>query len=229
MKRACPTMYLIYFLDIIILNACCITIAYSFLQEMDWLWGMLAFNNVAVIALRQWIYRIMGTNWLASPLNRTLKRLADIVCSLFFLLTAFPVILIVHLIYHHCSKEYRSDATLGFHDVQTTDGLIFSAAVIKPQIIKGSTVLNHTPIVFNILAGTISMWDIPSLEFTDWSCDTEETAKQQEKHTPEGTAAEEDLPGDTCPAEDCGNQPAQEPTLFDNQQENDEHTKETLP
>lgn len=179
-------MYLIYFIDIIILNACCITIAYAFLLEMDWLWGLLAFNNIAVIALRQWIYRIMETNWLASPLNRTLKRLADIVCSLAFLLTLFPLILFIHTIYHLCSKKYRPDATIAFRDIQVTNGPSFTAAFITPQIIKGNTIINYTPIAFNILFGTISMWDICSIKLPDINNSADEqVAQYEETYTPE--------------------------------------------
>lgn len=219
-------MYLIYFIDIIILNACCITIAYAFLLEMDWLWGLLAFNNIAVIALRQWIYRIMETNWLASPLNRTLKRLADIVCSLAFLLTLLPLILFIHTIYHLCSKKYRPDATIAFRDIQVTNGPSFTAAFITPQIIKGNTIINYTPIAFNILFGTISMWDIYSIKLPDINNSAEEqVAQYEETYTPEQTTTDEFLSQDKCPVADNENLAKQEPTLFDNQQEYDEYTK----
>lgn len=149
---------LILVCDILMLNACCITLAYALIVGTDWLWAFVVLNNLSIIALRRWLICIFQINWLASPLNRTIKRGLDIILSLALLLTVFPCVFVVRAILFW---KTRHGAVLTFRKMQINDKE-FDSLVFNSTIHKTSFGVCF-PIIFNILCGTISFWDLKQL------------------------------------------------------------------
>lgn len=159
-------MYLILIFDLVILNACCITLTYAFLCEVDWLWGLLLVNNVGLVGLRHYVFRLLEIDWLKSPLNRSLKRSVDVLCSLIFLLTLFPIILFVYTLYHFLGKKYRDRPVIAFDTIGIGDGREFHTLVLVPKMHAEKDMFACTPIAFNILVGNISLWDLNMIRYT---------------------------------------------------------------
>ncbi|MDE5560500.1 MAG: hypothetical protein K2J00_01660 [Bacteroidaceae bacterium] len=104
---------------------------------------------------------ILQIHWLESPLNRTLKRLADISLSLLFLLTIFPIIFILQAI---VSKRNNSKSILTSHKMHVGNEKHISGVVFRTSIFPMVNHAERFPLALNILVGSISIWDLPLLE-----------------------------------------------------------------
>lgn len=151
--------YLVYACDIMLINACVVVIAYCIIWQVDWLWYLSFLNTAAIVALRYWISSILKINWLASPLNLVLKRLADILLSLIFLFTAFPVIIVMKAIMMRATQSGSGKSILTTGHMQCRNGKPFKAIIFNSNTWTGS-ISEKTPLVINILAGSISFWNI---------------------------------------------------------------------
>lgn len=153
--------YLISACDIIMLNACIAAFHYGFFFAVDFLLGLLAFNCLAIIGLRQWLSFSLQIPWLYSPFNRAIKRIFDILAASVFILTLLPVIYIIQSI---CIKKKHSEATLRLCRIDWGTGKSFNAIIFKENEFCDKLHLGLAPIAFNIISGQISIWDINSIK-----------------------------------------------------------------
>lgn len=154
-----PYSRLISVYDLIILNATALTVAYSCSTNIDWLLGFIILNNLAVIALRQWIMHILHIHWLDSLLNRALKRLADIALSLIVLVSIFPITFVFYCV---LIKRRHNGAVIVPCKMQANSKHF---STLKFNIQYDSTNLFHkAPLALSILIGSISFWDITSVQ-----------------------------------------------------------------
>lgn len=151
--------FLIYACDIILINACIVVVAYWTMRQVDWLWYLSFINTTAIGVLRYWIFHILKINWLASPLNMVLKRLTDILLSLIFLLTVFPVIIVMKAIMMKASRSGRGKSILTTGLMQYRNEKPFKAIIFNSNTWTGS-IFERMPLVINILVGNISFWNI---------------------------------------------------------------------
>ena len=162
--------HLISVFDITILNSFCIFIAYLFLHEINWLWGLLAINFILIVALRQWFMHCLEIHWLESILNKVLKRITDIVVALLFIFTLLPILIIIGTI---ILKRQKTGPVLTFREIcpnvdkKNFEGLVFNDC---EQLEKFN--LRYAPMAFNLLLGQISLWDLKA--FTEIIPETEE-------------------------------------------------------
>lgn len=143
--------------DIIMLNACGVTMYYVFAIGIDYIFALLAINSIAIIAFRQWICYSLQIKWLLSPVNRFLKRLSDIVLAAFFLLTIFPIMIILHAV---VTKKNHGKSVFCLRKFTIGQDQSFTAIAFSANLFRDNTKWNSTPLVFNILIGTISVWDL---------------------------------------------------------------------
>lgn len=151
--------HLIYVCDIILINACVIAVSYCMIWQADWLCYLLLINTAAIIVLRHWISSILKINWLASPLNLVLKRLADILLSLIILFTVFPVIIVMKAIMMKASRSGHGKSVFTIGHMQCHNEKPFKAVIFNSDTWTG-TILEKTPLIINILIGNISFWNI---------------------------------------------------------------------
>lgn len=148
---------LIWSIDIIMLNACGVAIYYALAIDTDYISALLAINGIAIIAFRQWICYSLQIHWLLSPLNRFLKRLADIVLATLFLLTLFPIMIILHAV---VTKANHRGPIFCFRKFTTGQNRFFTAIAFNANPFRGNKILEMTPLAFNIFIGSISIWDL---------------------------------------------------------------------
>lgn len=148
--------------DLIILNACCLMTLQAWTTGMSWAWGLSLLNCLTVIALRQWLMNSLQIPALTSPLNCSLKRAADILVAIVFLLTAFPVIIVIQAFIIKSSKQYRGPLFTSM-EVQTGKGKAFRALTFSNSKPGDGFSLGMTPLAIRLLTGTISLSDVPSL------------------------------------------------------------------
>lgn len=149
---------LIHAFDALILNASIITIVYTVVYGIDFLCSIIFLNNIAAIALRQCMMHVHGINWLTSPLNRCLKRTIDIIVSLAFLLTIFPIILLFFTI---IIKTRHGGPVIILRKASVGDKHFNSICINVSSVDNRFTM--RSPLAINILFGNISLWDITSI------------------------------------------------------------------
>lgn len=179
---------LIYVCDAIILNACITAVAYVMHIGIDLLWAIILINAISLIALRQWLIHILEINWLTSPLNRCLKRLADIFVSCVYLLTLFPIILIICTI---IIKKNNTGPILTKRQIRKNSEII---NVLTFNIAQGQKKLpTLLPIAINIIIGAVSLWDLNSLEIIQTEPDTVKQGEQEQSTTEECASENTDI------------------------------------
>lgn len=146
--------------DFIMLNACFIAVWFGFAFNKASFLTMLCINAVAIIALRQWLCHYIQIPWLYSPFNRFLKRGTDILLATTFLLSIFPLILILQTI---SIKKRRGGAVLHFCRIGRENGNSFKALEFGENYFSDIWHLGLSPLALNILWGNISMWDLRSI------------------------------------------------------------------
>ena len=162
-KTAHTQMWLVYILDALILNTCIIFIAYACLWAFDWLWGMVLCNFAIAVTLRAYLFKILQIHWLASPLNRAIKRLIDIASAITFLASIFPIILFVHIIYNLATKKKHETPIFTVRKILVTEEKEALAVFFSQHLWDKHTFLNKTPWAFNIFVGTFSLWDLKNV------------------------------------------------------------------
>lgn len=153
---------LIWACDLIILNACCLAVMQVWLVGINWLLGLSLLNCIAIVALRQFLMSVLEIPGLVSLLNRVLKRTADILTSLIFLLTVFPVIIVIQAIIIKSNKQYGGPLFTA-KDVWIGDTGSFTAIVFSNCPCNNGPCLGMTPLALRLLTGKISLTDISSL------------------------------------------------------------------
>lgn len=143
----------------------------------DWLCGLLLLNNIALIILRQWISDILQIHWLLSPLNRMLKRLTDILLSLLFLSTIFPLTFIIQAV---TTKRNSNGSILTFRKMSIGQKKNISGIVFRKPIFPNNNYIERLPLALNILIGSVSFWDLPILEYI---ADNTENFHKETGHT----------------------------------------------
>lgn len=185
-------MKLVYALDILVLNACIITIAYASLRTLDWLWALVLCNFLATALLRQYLFHLLQIYWLSSPLNRVLKKLADITCALVFLVSVFPLILLAYIIYDVATKKRHNTPIFTLRKVLTGKGETISTVFFSQHILGKDSILDKTPWVFNILIGTFSLWDLNGLQEMEESSETAASETHEDATEPDNREEEEE-------------------------------------
>ncbi len=165
--------------DLIILNACCLTVLQAWLVGIDWIWGISLLNCIAVITLRQWLMKSLQIPWLFSLLNQGLKRITDIIASILFLTTLFPIIIVIQTFVIKSSKNCRNPLFSAV-DVYTNEGRHFVALVFSNYSQPHGHLIGMTPVIFQLLTGTISLSDITSLSVKQVEPDVVEDISTEE-------------------------------------------------
>lgn len=193
--------HLIYACDVMLVNACIAAVAYCMAWHADWIWGLLLFNAAAIIVLRQWISSVLKIHWLESPLNRLLKRLADILLSLTFLLTVFPVMIVVQAVVTKTSRQGRGKSVFEIVRVQVPERRAFHTVAFTLRCPWGSALVEKAPLAFSILAGRLSLWNISEAVIIRMTIpekqNTEETQVTQEAQTTQEIQITQDQDTDT--------------------------------
>lgn len=186
-------MWLVYILDALILNTCIIFIAYACLWAFDWLWGMVLCNFAIAVTLRAYLFEILQIHWLASPLNRAIKRLIDIASAITFLASIFPIILFVHIIYNLATKKKHETPIFTVRKILVTEEKEALAVFFSQHLWDKHTFLNKTPWAFNIFVGTFSLWDLKNITEIEESIESVPDEGPNELDEPNINDKEEDL------------------------------------
>lgn len=186
-------MWLVYILDALILNTFIIFIAYACLWAFDWLWGMVLCNFAFAVTLRAYLFKILQIHWLASPLNRAIKRLIDIASAITFLASIFPIILFVHIIYNLATKKKHETPIFTVRKVLVTEEKEALAVFFSQHLWDKHTFLNKTPWAFNIFVGTFSLWDLKNITEIEESIESVPDEGPNELDEPNINDKEEDL------------------------------------
>lgn len=186
-------MWLVYILDALILNTCIIFIAYACLWAFDWLWGMVLCNFAIAVTLRAYLFKILQIHWLASPLNRAIKRLIDIASAITFLASIFPIILFVHIIYNLATKKKHETPIFTVRKILVTEEKEALAVFFSQHLWDKHTFLNKTPWAFNIFVGTFSLWDLKNITEIEESIESVPDEGPNELDEPNINDKEEDL------------------------------------
>ena len=174
--------YLISACDIIMLNACFMALYYGLcIDKIDLLLVLLVFNAGVILALRWCLSHTLQIPWLYSPFNRLLKRTTDICVSILFTLTIFPLIYIFQTI---CIKKCHGGPVLEACHVKSNKEKVFTAIKFSNNPLHNKTYLKLAPVIFNIILGHFSLWDIKHIRETD-----------------DNTESNSDLPEATYPTE----------------------------
>lgn len=148
--------------DLIILNAFCLTILQVRIVGENWLLGLSLINCIAMIALRQWLMHSLQISGMVSPLNRGIKRAADILISITFLITVFPVIIVIQTFIIKGNKQTRGPL-FAVKEVCVGNERCFTALVFSNCKSNDGINLRMTPLAIRLLTGMISLSDIPLL------------------------------------------------------------------
>lgn len=186
-------MWLVYILDALILNTFIIFIAYACLWAFDWLWGMVLCNFAFAVTLRAYLFKILQIHWLASPLNRAIKRLIDIASAITFLASIFPIILFVHIIYNLATKKKHETPIFTVRKILVTEEKEALAVFFSQHLWDKHTFLNKTPWAFNIFVGTFSLWDLKNITEIEESIESVPDEGPNELDEPNINDKEEDL------------------------------------
>lgn len=186
-------MWLVYILDALILNTCIIFIAYACLWAFDWLWGMVLCNFAFAVTLRAYLFKILQIHWLASPLNRAIKRLIDIASAITFLASIFPIILFVHIIYNLAAKKKHETPIFTVRKILVTEEKEALAVFFSQHLWDKHTFLNKTPWAFNIFVGTFSLWDLKNITEIEESIESVPNEGSNDLDEPNINDKEEDL------------------------------------
>ena len=144
--------------DIIMLNACFVALYYGLCyNNTDLLLVLLVFNASSIMILRRCLSHALQIPWLYSPFNRLLKRTTDICISILLLFTIFPLIYIFQTI---CIKKYHGGPVFEPCHIKINDEKVFTAIKFRNNSLHSNTFLQLAPIVFNIILGHFSLWDI---------------------------------------------------------------------
>lgn len=155
-------IYLISACDIIMLNACFVTLYYGLcFKNIDLLLVLLAFNAISILVLRHCLSHALQIPWLYSPFNRSLKRIADICISIIFLFTIFPLIYIFQLI---CIKKCHGGPILEPCNIKSNNDKVFTAIRFSKNSLCNKTYLKLAPVIFNVILGHFSLWEIKNIE-----------------------------------------------------------------
>lgn len=186
-------MWLVYILDALILNTFIIFIAYACLWAFDWLWGMVLCNFAIAVTLRAYLFKILQIHWLASPLNRAIKRLIDIASAITFLASIFPIILFVHIIYNLATKKKHETPIFTVRKILVTEEKEALAVFFSQHLWDKHTFLNKTPWAFNIFVGTFSLWDLKNITEIEESIESVPNEGSNDLDEPNINDKEEDL------------------------------------
>lgn len=186
-------MWLVYILDALILNTFIIFIAYACLWAFDWLWGMVLCNFAFAVTLRAYLFKILQIHWLASPLNRAIKRLIDIASAITFLASIFPIILFVHIIYNLATKKKHETPIFTVRKILVTEEKEALAVFFSQHLWDKHTFLNKTPWAFNIFVGTFSLWDLKNITEIEESIESVPNEGSNDLDEPNINDKEEDL------------------------------------
>jgi hypothetical protein len=124
---------------------------------------MVLCNFAIAVTLRAYLFRILQIHWLASPLNRAIKRLIDIASAITFLASIFPIILFVHIIYNLATKKKHETPIFTVRKILVTEEKEALAVFFSQHLWDKHTFLNKTPWAFNIFVGTFSLWDLKNI------------------------------------------------------------------
>ena len=120
-------------------------------------------NFAIAVTLRAYLFKILQIHWLASPLNRAIKRLIDIASAITFLASIFPIILFVHIIYNLATKKKHETPIFTVRKILVTEEKEALAVFFSQHLWDKHTFLNKTPWAFNIFVGTFSLWDLKNV------------------------------------------------------------------
>ncbi len=151
--------------DIIIINACGLTALLTWSAGMDWAWGLSLLNCVAVIALRQWLMHSLEIPWMESWLNLGLKLMLGVLAAALFLVTAFPLIIVIQTILIKSSK-LQSKALFAEAEVHVGEEKSFNALVFNNSLTQGGSWLSASPLAVYFLVGKLTLSDISMLSVT---------------------------------------------------------------
>lgn len=154
-------IYLISACDIIMLNACLVSLYYGLCINQDLLLVLLIFNAISIVALRYYLSNALQIPWLYSPFNRALKRTTDICMSILFLLTIFPLIYVFQTI---CTKKCHGGPILESCRIKGSNDKVFTAIKFRKNSFCDKTYLRLTPIVYNVILGHFSSWEIKHIQ-----------------------------------------------------------------
>lgn len=162
-------IYLISACDIIMLNACLVSLYYGLCINQDFLLALLIFNAISILALRYYLSNALQIPWLYSPFNRALKRTTDICLSILFLLTIFPLVYVFQAI---CTKKFHSGPILESCHIKGSNEQVFTAIKFRNNSFCDKTYLRLSPIVFNVILGHFSLWEIKHIQETSNSTES---------------------------------------------------------
>lgn len=168
--------------DFIILNAFCITTLQVWLAGMSWLWSLSLINFVAVVALRQMLMSSLQIPGMVSPLNRGIKRAVDILISITFLVTLFPVIIVFQAIIIKSNKRYRGPLFTA-KEIWVDQDKCFTSVIFSHCQCNGGISMGMTPLAMHLLTGKISLSNITSLSIKDIAARSSEQKHEEQPNT----------------------------------------------
>lgn len=181
--------HLIWACDLIVLNACCLTVLQAWLVGMDWIWGLSLLNCIFMIALRLWLMRSLRISWMTSPLNRGLKRAADIMLAMLFMTTAFPIIILILAVIIKSNKRHKGPL-FSANEICVGEARRFTALTFSNCPPCKGLSIGMTPLVMYLLKGTISLSDISSLSITHAIADMPEGFSEPRQDKPSDDIAD---------------------------------------
>lgn len=146
--------------DLIMLSSVCLSLFYVLYVELSYLTGWLVFNAVSIVIFKHWLCDSLQIPWLLSPFNRAIKRLGDIVASILFLLTLFPLLFLAQTL---VTKKRYTGPVLSVRKVRIGEGTPFLAVLFNQKFVWDIAYFRYSPIAFSILLGTVSIWDLALL------------------------------------------------------------------
>lgn len=154
-------LHLVLACDIIMLSAVCMALCYALFVGLTYFLIWLGLNAITMIVFRHWLYYSLQIPWLSSHFNRALKRFADIILSTAYILTLLPLIFVVQAL---VTKRKSGGPVLSFRQMRIGEGKPFIAMLFCNKSVWDIRFLNYSPIAFNILVGTLSIWDLSMLQ-----------------------------------------------------------------
>lgn len=146
--------------DLIMVSSACLSLFYAFYVGLSYLTGWIIFNAVSIIIFKHWLCYSLQIPWLLSPFNRAIKRLGDVIASISFLLTLFPLLFLVQTL---ATKKRHVGPVLSVRKVRIGEAPPFLAVLFNHKFVCGIGYLEYSPIAFNILLGSLSIWDLALL------------------------------------------------------------------
>lgn len=150
--------------DFIMLSTLCTNIFYVFsTNKCDSILVLVTFNTILTILFRHWLTKALCIPWLKSPINRFLKRFADIIISILFLTIIFPFL--------YLFQVFNTKIRYG--------GAVLSPCKLKINQVTINTIkfninpfqnrrcLKFSPIAFHIFIGRFSIWDLKTIQINE--------------------------------------------------------------